>query len=129
MSESEKRLGIARCDGCGRFSLLTSCGSYGDCCKHCEASLDAYFNPEMQTCPGCDGSGSWETECCNGAGGCSCRGERVDMGSCNVCGGTGEVQADGSFNASANVDAIHGYHFIGSGPSNMEGIWPNRMGR
>lgn len=45
-------------------------------------------------CPSCNGTGHWETECCNGANGCDCRGERIDMGTCNVCGGAGTIPED-----------------------------------
>lgn len=48
------------------------------------------------------------------------------MGACNVCGGTGRV--DGTHNPRANVDAIRGLHFIGTGPNDMWSIWPNRAG-
>ena len=79
-----------------------------------------------ETCPGCLGAGDWFTYCCDGAGGCSCRGVEVQMGTCNVCDGAGFV--DGEYNRSANVDAIRGLHFIGTGPADMYGIWPNRAG-
>lgn len=76
---------------------------------------------ETIPCPACDG-GRWETECCSGAGGCSCRGQVVDMGPCNVCGGTGEVPANITHEETmANCRAIAGAHFIGSGPSS--GVW------
>lgn len=78
-------------------------------------------------CPSCYGTGEWETECCNGSGGCSCRGERVPMGTCNVCGGTGKVPANITQEQKmANCRAIQGLHFIGSGPSSMYSLWPNR---
>lgn len=76
-------------------------------------------------CPGCGGDGRFLTECCNGAGGCDCRGETVDLGDCRVCGGAGQVE-EGSFDRTANRQAIAGLHFIGSGPNNMHGVWPNR---
>jgi hypothetical protein len=76
-------------------------------------------------CPSCYGEGRWETECCSGASGCSCGGGMVDMGTCNVCGGSGYV-VDGQYNASANVDFIMkaGACFAGSGPSS--GYWADK---
>lgn len=79
-----------------------------------EAIRAGRFDP-VTTCPGCNGSGSWETECCSGAGGCSCRGQVLDMGACNVCGGRGEVQ--GSYDRSANLRTMEGAAFIGTGPT------------
>lgn len=80
---------------------------------------------ETITCPGCYGSGCWQTECCDGSGGCSCGGGLVDMGRCNVCGGYGRV-TEGEFNARANVDVIlnGGYCFAGSGPTS--GYWADK---
>ena len=71
----------------------------------------------------CD-NGEWWTECCSGAGGCSCRGELVNMGPCNVCGGTGWRRPDA--NTGANVDFIRrsGRCFAGSGPNT--GYWAGR---
>jgi len=78
-------------------------------------------------CPNCYGTGQWETECCNGSGGCDCRGQPVPMGRCNVCGGSGEIPFDESgVNFNANCDAIRGLAFIGRGPTH--GIWAN-MGK
>jgi hypothetical protein len=71
-------------------------------------------------CPGCNGSGEWFSECCNGSGGCSCRGQIVPMGRCNVCGGAGHVEDEG-YNPRANVDAIQGLCFLGTGPT--DGSW------
>lgn len=82
--------------------------------------------PEMETCRGCGGRGSWETECCNGAGGCSCRGREVDMGTCRECGGRGQIEV-GSYRA-ANRESIRGLHFIGTGSVGTERLWPNRGG-
>lgn len=77
--------------------------------------------PENQVrCRSCDGSGRWETECCNGSGGCSCRGQVIPMGACNVCQGTGWHAPDA--NTRANIEAIQGQCFIGSGPT--DGSWP-----
>jgi hypothetical protein len=76
-------------------------------------------------CPSCYGEGRWDTECCNGSGGCSCRGGLVDMGPCNVCKGTGYV-IEGQYNAGANVDFLmrSGACFAGSGPSS--GYWAGK---
>lgn len=72
----------------------------------------------MTPCPSCDGAGQWECECCDGSGGCSCRGQPVPMGRCNVCHGTGEVRADGvGVNTMANAEAIRGRCYLGSGPT------------
>lgn len=78
-------------------------------------------------CEACLGSGYWEAECCNGSGGCSCRGVAVPMGACNVCGGSGWRAADAD--TYANVRSIQGYCFLGSGPSS--GYWAGKpaMGR
>ena len=81
---------------------------------------------KTMTCPSCAGSGVWETECCDGSGGCTCRGQIVPMGTCNVCGGSGEVSEDISDEQrKANCRAIAGLHFIGSGPIGMYDTWPN----
>lgn len=78
-------------------------------------------NETMIPCPCCEG-GRWETECCSGAGGCSCRGQRVDMGMCNVCNGYGQIEADTPPEMlRGNINAIMGNHFIGSGP--RDGSW------
>lgn len=74
-------------------------------------------------CPGCNGDGQFWTECCNGAGGCSCRGQIINLGSCRVCGGSGQVEPDQMYDSEANLRAIRGLHFIGSGP--QDGSWPN----
>lgn len=80
---------------------------------------------DKKECPSCFGEGRWETECCNGSGGCSCRGGLVDMGPCNVCHGTGYV-VEGEYNAEANVDFLmqSGVCFTGSGPSS--GYWADK---
>lgn len=57
---------------------------------------------EMERCH-CEGGELW-TECCNGAGGCDCRGQQVYMGSCRVCHGAGWVRPGTKSNA--NLDAI-----------------------
>jgi hypothetical protein len=76
-------------------------------------------------CPSCLGEGKWEAECCNGMGGCSCAGRPVDMGYCNVCGGSGEV-VEGEFDDMANVNFLmnSGACFIGTGPSS--GFWADK---
>lgn len=71
-----------------------------------------------EPCPCCE-NGEWFSECCDGSRGCSCHGMRVPMGQCNVCHGTGSV--DGSHNPRANVDAIQGLCFLGTGP--QDGSW------
>jgi len=73
-------------------------------------------------CPGCYGDGYWEAECCNGAGGCSCHGRAVNMGTCNVCNGEGFVAEDRQ-NSMANVEFLKrsGACFLGSGP--QDGSW------
>lgn len=79
-----------------------------------EAIRAGRFEPII-TCPGCYGSGIFETECCSGAGGCSCRGQIVEVGSCNVCQGRGTVQ--GAYDRRANIVVIEGFAFIGTGPA------------
>ena len=66
--------------------------------------------------------GRWETECCSGADGCDCHGDVIDMGRCNVCGGTGYHSPDAD--TRANIRTIEGQCFIGSGPT--RGPWANR---
>jgi hypothetical protein len=68
---------------------------------------------EMVQCRNCYG-GRWESECCNGSSGCSCRGQPVDMGPCNVCGGTGWHRPDAD--TRGNIRAIQGMSYLGSGP-------------
>lgn len=86
------------------------------------------IEPRMMVCPSCHGSGEWETECCNGSGGCSCRGQVVLMGRCNVCSGHGEVpESISEEQRMANCRAIEGLCFIGSGPST--GIWAGEGAR
>ena len=69
----------------------------------------------IMRCEACYGTGQWEAACCDGSGGCSCRGDVVPMGRCNVCHGTGD--RDENANLMANVETIRGYGFLGSGPS------------
>jgi len=80
---------------------------------------------KKKECPSCYGQGTWEVECCNGSGGCSCGGGLVDMGRCNVCGGSGYV-IEGQYDDMANVNAIRraGACFAGSGPSS--GYWAGK---
>lgn len=68
---------------------------------------------EMEPCRSCEG-GEWFTECCNGSGGCSCRGQVISMGPCGVCGGSGWHRKDAD--PLANARSIAGYGFIGTGP-------------
>lgn len=80
--------------------------------------------PQMIDCPSCGGRGEWESECCNGSGGCSCHGQPVNMGVCHVCRGSGQVSENISHERKmANLRSIQGACFLGSGPST--GIWAN----
>lgn len=78
----------------------------------------------MVMCAACNGSGTWETECCNGWGGCSCRGGLVAMGPCRGCGGRGEVPIEHN-DPGANTRWLYSTRacFIGSGPAS--GYWAN----
>lgn len=78
--------------------------------------VDRLLTSENETvpCEACNGSGRWETECCNGSGGCDCGGQVLDMGNCNVCGGSGMRKPDAD--VMANVNAIRGLCYIGAGP-------------
>lgn len=67
-------------------------------------------------------NGRWETECCSGADGCDCRGQVIDMGRCNVCGGTGWHSLDAD--TRANIRTIEGRCFIGRGPT--RGYWAGK---
>lgn len=49
---------------------------------------DAVSAPPTAPCT-CQG-GRRFVECCDGAGGCPCRGDIVDAGECQACGGLGE---------------------------------------
>jgi len=69
---------------------------------------------ELIRCRYCEG-GHWYTECCNGAGGCDCGGQVIDMGTCNVCNGKGWHRPDAD--TRANLKTIQGRCFIGSGPN------------
>jgi hypothetical protein len=77
-------------------------------------------------CRNCDG-GHWWTECCNGSGGCSCRGQPINMGQCNVCDGTGYHEAGAD--TRANIRAIGGACFIGTGPQNGSWAGARRLNR
>lgn len=66
-------------------------------------------------CEACWGAGDWWTECCSGAGGCSCHGQPIHMGGCLACGGSG-LKKDVT-NPRANIESIQGYGFIGTGPT------------
>lgn len=78
--------------------------------------------PRTEPCQACSGRGTWETECCNGASGCPCRGQRVDMGACHACRGTGQVEA-GQQQPMANANYILENHigYPGGGP--RDGGW------
>lgn len=76
---------------------------------------------ELVRCRNCEG-GHWYTECCNGANGCDCHGDVVDMGLCNVCGGTSWHRSDAD--TQANRRTIQGRCFIGSGPT--RGYWAGK---
>lgn len=84
-------------------------------------SKEDHDRDNLVPCEMCEG-GQWEVECCNGAGGCDCRGERVPMGRCNVCNGTGMRAWDA--NKMANVETIRGRCFIGRGPTT--GYWAGK---
>ena len=79
------------------------------------------MNDDEIKCRNCT-NGKWSVECCSGANGCDCYGQEVDMGTCNVCGGTGWHGPDA--NIRANIQAIKGRLFIGSGPTS--GYWAGR---
>lgn len=71
-----------------------------------------------EECGACRGSGEWETECCSGASGCSCRGDGVPMGACQVCHGRGVIGPDAD--RMANIRTIEGASYIGSGPTSWQ---------
>ena len=101
---------------CNRKKQIKEYRQYQECVSQ---------EPEMIECPGCYGTGSWEVECCNGAGGCSCRGGLVDMGQCRICHGSGQVVKD-NYDPRANSNFIMsaGACFAGSGPSS--GYWAGK---
>ncbi len=78
-----------------------------------------------ERCPSCNGSGRLVTECCNGAGGCSCKGDLVDIGICRVCNGYGYV-VKGHYDPNANSKFIRATRmcFAGSGPTT--GYWADK---
>jgi hypothetical protein len=71
-----------------------------------------------ELCGACCGAGSWETECCDGSRGCSCRGQVIPMGQCLACHGTGYVNED--HDKGANIRSIAGLCYIGSGPQGSD---------
>ena len=93
--------------------------------QHEQEMMESIYHTKEEVCPSCYGAGYWETECCSGAGGCSCRGGLVYMGKCNVCNGRGYV-VHGHYNPRANSDFIlrTGACFAGSGPSS--GYWAGK---
>ena len=73
----------------------------------------------MEICERGYGSGFMDVECCNGASGCSCGGQPVDL-NCTYCGGSGKVQNQKKAEEMGHkiFMKIHGnslYH--GSGPT------------
>lgn len=76
---------------------------------------------ELVRCEHCE-NGRWFTECCNGANGCDCHGDVIDMGACRVCGGSGWRRPDA--NRRANLQSIQGRCFIGRGPTS--GYWAGK---
>lgn len=81
-----------------------------------EVAAQAFQAPaSLEPCKACNGAGTWQTECCSGANGCSCRGEVIDMGTCNGCGGKKMVEPSKQ-DPTANIRSIAGRSYIGSGP-------------
>lgn len=99
-------------DGGRFFTLADSVGTEGGMSE--DIARQEMF-PEWLTCPNCLGQGVWEAECCNGASGCSCKGQTVQMGTCQVCHGSGQVK-DGEYDGMANLRMIEGLSYLGSGP-------------
>jgi hypothetical protein len=79
-------------------------------------SLRAQIGPALEPCRACGGHGTWETECCNGASGCPCRGGLVEMGSCRACGGYGAVDQQRPM-ANAEFILNNNIGYPGGGPS------------
>jgi hypothetical protein len=79
----------------------------------------------MFECIGCGSFGTPKgrlyTECCNGAGGCSCRGEFVDLGKCQLCKGTGFMREDVDKNA--NIRIIRSLAEAGGGYLGSGSLW------
>jgi hypothetical protein len=72
----------------------------------------------MEKCDRCGGTGEMDTECCNGSGGCSCRGKVVYL-TCTYCDGRGQVED----NVVAKVEGhrkymtLYGHSaYLGTGP-------------
>lgn len=84
------------------------------------------MNQNEKTCPSCLGDGYWMAECCGAQGGCSCNGQPINMGCCNVCHGTGKV-IDGQYDERANLRTIEGYGYIGDGGNNPIAPAMNRI--
>lgn len=57
----------------------------------------------MIRCGSCENGEVW-VECCNGAGGCLCKGRQVFFATCAVCNGTGIVPQGAD--SEANIRAI-----------------------
>jgi len=87
--------------------------------------MEAYDDDgtKLIPCEYCE-NGTWFTECCNGAGGCSCHGELVNMGNCHVCNGTGWRRLDANIRANSDFIRMTGACFAGSGPKT--GYWSNK---
>lgn len=75
---------------------------------------------ELVKCEMCE-NGVWWSECCNGAEGCSCQGQPVNMGTCNVCGGKGFRKPNANKNANSDYIRRNRMLFAGSGP--VRGYW------
>jgi len=80
----------------------------------------------MEKCKRCYGTGEMDTECCNGAGGCSCKGQTVYL-PCTYCDGTGYVEDN---EEAQKIGAVKykqmygGFCFLGSGPKDCFLDWP-----
>jgi len=97
------------------------------------SEFESWYQAKLVTkdrvpCEMCE-NGVWWTECCSGAGGCSCHGQPVEMGICNVCGGTGLRDKDVNLQANSDMIRQGGFCFVGSGP--RSGYWSDKpaMGR
>lgn len=80
----------------------------------------------MEICNVCHGYGQMESECCNGAGGCSCHGDVVLL-PCTYCDGKGTVESniEASENGLRKFRKFYGGRcFLGSGPSS--GYWAGK---
>ena len=74
----------------------------------------------MEKCKRCYGTGKMDTECCNGADGCSCKGQTVYL-PCTYCNGTGYVENNEEAEKTGAMkyqQKYGGLCFLGSGPQN-----------